>query len=134
MTDAPDLARRFLSLWEDYLTALLAVPSETEALQCWVKAGSAFIRDPGPSDRQPGPPADTASAAGPSGERDDVVAELSRRLAHLEELVTAIERGRGTASRPRRRNRRVRLRYSHHGAPRRGRASRRILHRRAGSL
>jgi len=65
MTDAPDLARRFLSLWEDYLTALLSDPSEVEVLQCWVKAGSAFIHDPGPSDRQSGPPADAASAAGP---------------------------------------------------------------------
>jgi polyhydroxyalkanoate synthase subunit PhaC len=40
MADASDLARRFLSVWEDYLTALLSDPSEVEALQCWIKAGS----------------------------------------------------------------------------------------------
>jgi hypothetical protein len=117
MTDALDLARRFLSLWEDYLTALLSHPFEVEVLQGWVKAASAWARDresseeasnPGPG--QAGPPADAAPAPSASGERGEFVAELAGRLARLEERLAAVERREPAPSRPRRRNRRIRAR------------------------
>ena len=105
MSEAADLARRFLTLWEDYLTAL-ARRSGRRRSCC--DAGSP--RPVGPRARPaagertatPGPPAGAASAAGASGERDDAVAELARRLAHLEERVAALERGRtsGCAASP----------------------------------
>ena len=73
MSDAADLARRFLRLWEDYLAALLSDPAEAEWLQPWVHAASAPPCDPGPRDgaasgraRQPGPTAGAASVAGSS--------------------------------------------------------------------
>src|SRR5262249_56849115 len=117
MTDAADLARRFLVLWEDYLTAVLSDPSEVEVLQCWVKAVSALARGPGLRDGaasaqvgQPGPPADAASIARAPSERDDAVVELARRLAALEERIAALEHHGRAPPRPRRRNRRVRTR------------------------
>src|SRR5215470_17178511 len=51
MTDATHLARRFLALWEDYLTALFADPSQSELLQAWLDAASGVSRE-----REPGEP------------------------------------------------------------------------------
>jgi hypothetical protein len=117
MTDAADLARRFLTLWEDYLTALLADPSTVELLQPLVRTGSAFARDPrlrdgaaGEQAQETGPPTGASPVAGPSGEHDHTMAELSRRIAQLEERVAAVEQGGRPTSHARRRNRRIRAR------------------------
>jgi hypothetical protein len=115
MTDAPDLARRFLSVWGDHLTALFEHPFEVEVLRGWIKAGSGLPRDLEASDHsrdqhreQTGSPADAAPIAGTSGECRDLMAELAGRLARLEERLAVVERRGAAASRPRRRNRRIR--------------------------
>jgi hypothetical protein len=115
MTDAPELARRFLSLWEDYLTALFEHPFEVEVLRGWIKAASGLTRDLEASDHsrnqhreQTGSPADATPITGTSGECRDLVAELAGRLARLEERLAVIERREPATSRPRRRNRRIR--------------------------
>ena len=115
MTDAPDLARRFLSLWEDYLTALFEHPFEVEVLRGWIKVASGLTPDLEASDHsrdqrqeQTGSPADAAPIAGTSGECHDLMAELAGRLARLEERLAVVERRRPPTSRPRRRNRRIR--------------------------
>jgi len=104
MTDAADLARRFLAAWEDYLTALLA------------SASAAVIRDSGSRDdaadersRPLGPPAGAAPIGGAPGERNDAVVELADRLASLEKRVAAVELSRRAPSRARGRNRRGRI-------------------------
>jgi hypothetical protein len=42
MTDAEDLARRYLNLWQDYLTALMADLRGPGLLQIWIAAYSAL--------------------------------------------------------------------------------------------
>jgi hypothetical protein len=117
MTDAADLARRFLTLWEDYLAALLADPSAVGLLPPLVRTGSALARDPrqrdgaaGEQAQETGPPTGAAPTAGASGECDHTMAELSRRIAQLEEYVAAVEQSGRPASHARRRNRRIRAR------------------------
>ena len=115
MSDAADLARRFLMLWEDYLAALLANPSEAELLQRWLRAAAPSAAFPGPRDsaagaqaRQSGPAVGAPPASGASDERDDAVAQLARRIAALEERVAAVERGGRAVAASARRNRRNR--------------------------
>ena len=112
MTDAEDLARRYLVLWQDYVAALLADLTTPEVLRHWLadrleptghpKSGdqSMHERDPGPE-----PAAGTAAAPGPSRERDDALADLACRLARIEERVAALERGRRPVARARGRGR-----------------------------
>src|SRR5438132_703369 len=95
MNEADELARRFLALWSDYLTALLSDPKAAEPLRRWLGLAAAAM--PGLSAgeaNQAGParpPSDAAAAAGASGERDAVVAELARRVDELAERVAALE-------------------------------------------
>ena len=117
MSDAVDLARRFLTLWEDYLAALLSDPARAGVLTPWDQIALARAGDPGLRDgpagqpaKQPGSPARAAAVADPPGERDHLVAELARRIADLEERVTGIERTRRADPQSRRRNRGVRVR------------------------
>jgi hypothetical protein len=112
--EAAELARRFLALWEEYLTALLSDAAEGEAPRRPPAAGSTRRLDPrlddaaaGKPEAAPGPPAGAAPAAAAPGEHDDVVAELARRLAGVEERVAAIEREQ-PAPRARGRDRRLR--------------------------
>ena len=77
MTDAEDLARRYLNLWQDYLTALMADLREPELLQLWIAACSALAgnsppREPTAVDqaRPSGPPAGAPPAIGASRERE----------------------------------------------------------------
>jgi hypothetical protein len=99
--EAAELARRFLALWEEYLTALLADAAEAEPDP---RLDDAAAGKPGAA---PGPPAGAAPAAAAPREHDDVVAELARRLAGVEERVAAIEREQ-PAPRTRGRDRRLR--------------------------
>jgi hypothetical protein len=115
MTDSEDLARRYLNLWQDYLTALMADLREQELLQLWIAACSALAGNPPPREpnaveqTQPsGPPAGTAPATGASRERDVVMADLASRLARVEVRLAALERVGQAAARPRGRDRRAR--------------------------
>src|SRR4029077_2216896 len=63
MSDAADLARRFLTLWEAYLAAVLSNPGQAGLMQPWIRAASALAGDrrshdaaPDEEARQPGPP------------------------------------------------------------------------------
>jgi hypothetical protein len=99
MSEADELARRFLALWSDYLTALLSDPKAAEPLRRWLGIAAAAMPGFSAGETNPGgaarPPPDAAAAAGPSGERDAAVAELARRVDELAERVAALEsRGR----------------------------------------
>jgi hypothetical protein len=104
MTDAQDLARRYLALWEEYLTALLADPPGLGLLWGWT-GGAA---DDGAPAAEAGPEIGAAPAAGPSDERLRAVAEFADRLAAIEARLAALEQARPAPSRPRRGNRRLR--------------------------
>jgi hypothetical protein len=120
MSDADDLARRYLALWADYLTALVSDPKAAELLQRWVAFTSQFAPGQGAHDgaapltvawppKPPGRPAadgskaDAASAAGASGKRDAILGEFARRLDGIEQRLAALEPPRAPA-RPRRRS------------------------------
>jgi hypothetical protein len=102
MNDAEDLARRFLALWADYLTALLADPKAAELLQRWLAFGTSFLPGAAAGDgtaaNGTGPAHRTAPAAGASRERDDAVAQLARRVDELEQRLAALERRRRPAA------------------------------------
>jgi hypothetical protein len=51
MSDAEDLACRYLHIWQDYLTALMVDPRESRFLEFWIAGCSALARDPLPRDR-----------------------------------------------------------------------------------
>jgi hypothetical protein len=104
MTDATDLARRFLVAWEEYLTALLSSASAAAIGASGPRDGAAD-EGSGPL----GPPAGAAPVGGASGERNGAVVKLADRLANLERRVALVERGGRAASRPRGRNRRGRV-------------------------
>jgi hypothetical protein len=93
MSEADELARRFIALWAEYLTALAENPPLTEPLRQWLgllqDARGVFANDR--------PAAGTAAAAGASGERDAAVAELTRRVDELVDRVGALERTRTRA-------------------------------------
>ena len=116
MTEADALARRYLELWQDYVTAVLADLREPELLLRWIAACSALAADRAPSDPatvehvlRPRPPPGAASPTGTSGERGDVVADLARRLADVEDRLAALERRGRAGPRPRNQNRRSRV-------------------------
>ncbi len=46
MSDAEDLACRYLRLWQDYLTALMVYPREPRFLEFWIAACSALAGNP----------------------------------------------------------------------------------------
>jgi hypothetical protein len=121
MTDAEELIRRYLVLWQDYLTALSAEPEAAALLRSWTGLWSRLLherRSPaehetgetaGPSGSSPsGSQAGAAPAAGASVECDRLLAEFARRLARIEERVATVERGRRAALRSRSRTRRAR--------------------------
>jgi uncharacterized protein YceH (UPF0502 family) len=91
MSDAEELARRYLALWADYLSALAADPETGDLLRRWLSFGSQ-------GDGRP--TAGAAAAAGAPGERDDAVAQLAARVAELERRLDRLE-----ARRARRRDR-----------------------------
>ena len=108
MTAAEDLACRYLSLWQDYVTALLTDLALPEAVQDWAARCSERLGDLGPGDEAvrgqlpaAEPAAGTATAPGPPRERDDAVGDLALRLARLEQRVAALERGKRPTAVPR---------------------------------
>jgi hypothetical protein len=102
MSEADDVARRFIAIWSDYLTALTADPKMAEPLHRWLSLVAAAM--PGSVAREAGPsgsarsPADATAPAGASGERDAAVADLARRLDELELRLAALERRRRTVA------------------------------------
>ena len=103
MSDADELAQRYLALWTQYLTALLADPQAMETLKRWVSFTQQFSYPaPGSSRRNEapfpvwppffgpfGPPAVPPDAA---GERVDGLAELTQRVDELERRLVELER------------------------------------------
>src|ERR1700733_11992466 len=119
MSEADELARRYLALWAEYLTALTADPQAAELLQRWIAVTAQFAQGSGERGASPfaawppgaapagpphGPQADAAAAAGASGGGGDAVGELARRVDQLERRLAELEPG-PKAARPRRRNR-----------------------------
>ena len=106
MSDADDLAQRYLALWSQYLTALLADPAAMETLKRWVSFTRQFsypkpestpgseapfpVWPPffGPFGMPPVPP----GAASASAERVDAVAALAQRVDELERRLAKLER------------------------------------------
>src|SRR5260370_20259122 len=67
MSEADELARRFLALWSDYLTALLSDPKTAEPLRRWLALATAAMPGLSAGDADPvgpaPPPADAPAAA-----------------------------------------------------------------------
>jgi hypothetical protein len=104
MTDAPDdLAQRYLTLWTQYLTALLANPQAMETLKRWMALTRQFAY-PASGVPQPGgaaPPAwppffgpfgMPAAPAAAATESPDAIAVLALRVDELERRLAALER------------------------------------------
>ena len=91
MSEADELAQRFLALWTEYLTALAAEPHTVEPLYRWLAALGGVADAPRADDR---PTTGAAAVAGASDERDDALAELSRRVDDLARRLDALEHGR----------------------------------------
>lgn len=105
MSDADDLAQRYLALWTQYLTALLADPQAMETLKRWVSFTQQFAY-PKPEATQPGgspfpmwppffgpfgiPPASPAAAAA-SAESAEAIAALAQRVDELERRLAELE-------------------------------------------
>jgi hypothetical protein len=112
--DAEELAERYLALWSQYLTALLADPRAMETLKRWMAFTGQFAY-PASGTAQPGaapfpawppffgpfaPPPPSAAGDG------DGVAALARRVDELERRLAALEHaGKPVTRRPRRRTR-----------------------------
>jgi len=96
-----------LSLWQDYVTALLTDLTLPEAVQDWAARCSEHLGDLGPGDeavRGQLPPLNRQLAPRPlpaPRERDDAVGDLALRLARLEQRVAALERGKRPTAVPR---------------------------------
>src|SRR5690348_10243815 len=93
MSDADELARRFLAVWADYLTALASNPQNAEIWRRWLDLAvpaTAADGDGGGPVAGAGPAAGAAAAAGALGEHGDAVAELTRRIAALEERLAGL--------------------------------------------
>ena len=105
MTDAEELAERYLSLWTQYLTALMADPRAMETLKRWMAfAGQFSYPAPGaaPAGGAPfpawppffgpfGAPAPPTAADTPA-DQGDALARLARRVDALERRLAALER------------------------------------------
>jgi hypothetical protein len=106
MTDADELARRYLSLWTEYLTALLGDPRALEMLKRWLTVTGQFsypAAGPSPTAGAPfpgwppffapfAPPVPPASGDGRPTQADaDALAALAERVEQLESRLAALE-------------------------------------------
>jgi hypothetical protein len=105
MSETDDLARRFLALWAEYLTATLAEPKTAESLRHWLEAAAGAPPIDGSGDASPRSARGAAPTAVASGERDPVVAQLAGRIDELAERVASLEGRRRPAGGARRRHR-----------------------------
>jgi hypothetical protein len=104
MTDPDELARRYLSLWTEYLTALLGDPRALEMLKRWLTLTGQFSYPAGKSSPTAGapfpawppffapfgPPVPPAADGGLA--QADAVAALTERVDQLERRLAALER------------------------------------------
>ena len=123
MTKPPDidaLARRYLDLWQDQLSALAADKDVAEltaktievmnsGLTAMTSVAEITTRNPGPGGAGASPqhpskdhdntiePTGAETAAAPSGRPDNDLAEFSRRLDALEQRVAQLESGTGAS-------------------------------------
>ncbi|HEU0217697.1 MAG TPA: hypothetical protein VFQ90_13650 [Stellaceae bacterium] len=114
MTDADELARRYLSLWTEYLTKLLGDPRALEMLKRWLALTGQFSYPAAgstPAGGAPfpawppffapfGPPVPPAADSGSA--QADAVAALIERVDQLERRLAALEREPKPGSSPRR--------------------------------
>ncbi|HXP06662.1 MAG TPA: hypothetical protein VN808_21285 [Stellaceae bacterium] len=117
MSDADELAQRYLALWTQYLTALLADPAAMETLKRWVSFTGQFAY-PAPGEPQAGgapfpawPPffgpfglQPTSPGSADAGAGGSEIAALERRVEELERRLAALEhkpKPRDTRRRPR---------------------------------
>jgi hypothetical protein len=104
MTDADELARRYLALWAEYFKTLLADPRAMEMVKRWMVFTSQFsYPEPGAAEGENAPPPAWPSFFGPFGplpappltpdeaERGDGMADLTRRISELERRVAKLE-------------------------------------------
>lgn len=106
MTDAPvdtdQLAQRYLALWTEYLTALLANPQAMETLKRWTAFAGQFAypgAGKGQGESPPFPawppffgPFGALSPAPREADHSDEIATLTQRLDELERRLAALER------------------------------------------
>jgi hypothetical protein len=102
MSDADELTQRYLALWTQYLTTLLADPRAMETLKRWVAFTGQFAY-PAPSAAQQGGapfpawppffgPLGVLSATPPAAETATEIAELRRHVDELERRLAKLER------------------------------------------
>jgi hypothetical protein len=112
MAEPPDfaeLAKRYVDLWQDHLTAIAGDPALADSMARLFTGVLPWPPYAGVGGERGFAPSAGASAAPPSPpERDRGMAQLARRLAAAEERIAALEaRGRGAgagaAKKPRRR-------------------------------
>jgi hypothetical protein len=112
MNDADELARRYLALWTEYLTAFLADPRALETMKRWIaftgqfaypvagKAGTAAESDNAPMPPLPpifgpfGPLPMAGPVAVTTGKSNAAIDELARRVEALEQRLAVLERAR----------------------------------------
>jgi hypothetical protein len=99
MTDAEELAERYLALWTQYLTALMADPRAMETLKRWMEFAGRFSYPASAAPQGSGAPfpawppffgpfgVPTPPTAGGDG-----IAALTRRVDALERRLAALER------------------------------------------
>lgn len=115
MNDADELARRYLTLWTQYLTSLLADPRAMEMLKRWMAFTGQFsypASDTARASTAPfpawppffGPFGPPVPPVGPDGPKEDKMAALEQRIDALERRLTALE-GRPKSRPSRRRDR-----------------------------
>jgi hypothetical protein len=103
MSDADELAQRYLALWSQYLTALLADPAAMETLKRWVTFTQQFSypapgsvpRNEAPFPAWPpffGPFGIPSVPPGATGDLMGRVAELTQRVDELERRLAEFER------------------------------------------
>jgi hypothetical protein len=108
MIDADELARRYLALWTEYLTAFLADPRALETMKRWIaftgqfaypEAGKAGAAGNAPPPLPPifgpfGPLPMANPIAASTGEHSATIDALARRVEALEERLAALESNR----------------------------------------
>jgi hypothetical protein len=106
MTDAEELAERYLALWTQYMTTLLADPRTMEMLKRWMEFAGRFSYPEAGANEAPGSPfpawppffSPFGAPAPPVAVDADGVVALTRRIDDLEHRVAALE----NAPKPRR--------------------------------
>lgn len=101
MTDTDELTQRYLSLWTQYLTALLADPRAMETLKRWVAFTGQFAYPSADAAQQGGAPFPAwppffgpfgVPSVPSTGGAAEEIAALQRRVDELEARLAKLER------------------------------------------